>query len=342
MKQRKTKQNYPRFEFKPRQVNDSSQLNQGTDHLVSQSPSRTPPLTPGPVAARPHLSATPHRIARAPPPSPIRQPASTASACCRLRPRRPEPFQCRGPAADPAVHPPFSLHRVACPSRPLPHFPSLLLPVCPPIWRRRRCLTSLGSASTSELELPSFSTAYAPASPAPTTGDPSSSLVPARAPPSSAIIGEHNCALSLHPNGLTPHLLPPSLTLQGYTIDVIRHRSYLTAIEHRCPKHPPPPPHRAAARVSSTPDRPARHPPYGPHELTDRTLPSANHHRAVGKRATAPSRVRAPCLSLGRFSTGPSRQAEARPAFQPATHSRPLNPVGCSPRPDQARHCAQI
>jgi hypothetical protein len=28
----------PRFEFKPRQVNDSSQSNQGSDHLVSQSP----------------------------------------------------------------------------------------------------------------------------------------------------------------------------------------------------------------------------------------------------------------------------------------------------------------
>jgi hypothetical protein len=28
----------PGFEFKPRQVNDSSQSNQGTDHLVSQSP----------------------------------------------------------------------------------------------------------------------------------------------------------------------------------------------------------------------------------------------------------------------------------------------------------------
>jgi hypothetical protein len=33
---RKTKQNYAGFEFKPRQVNDSSQANQGTDHLVSQ------------------------------------------------------------------------------------------------------------------------------------------------------------------------------------------------------------------------------------------------------------------------------------------------------------------
>jgi hypothetical protein len=30
---RKTKQNYPGFEFKPHQVNDSSQSNQGTDHL---------------------------------------------------------------------------------------------------------------------------------------------------------------------------------------------------------------------------------------------------------------------------------------------------------------------
>jgi hypothetical protein len=33
---RKTKQNYPGFEFKHRQINDSSQSNQGTDHLVSQ------------------------------------------------------------------------------------------------------------------------------------------------------------------------------------------------------------------------------------------------------------------------------------------------------------------
>jgi hypothetical protein len=33
---RKTKQNYLGFEFKPRQVNDSSQSNQLTVHLVSQ------------------------------------------------------------------------------------------------------------------------------------------------------------------------------------------------------------------------------------------------------------------------------------------------------------------
>jgi hypothetical protein len=35
---RKTKQNYLKLEFKPRQVNDSSQSNQETDHLISQSP----------------------------------------------------------------------------------------------------------------------------------------------------------------------------------------------------------------------------------------------------------------------------------------------------------------
>jgi hypothetical protein len=34
---RKIKQNCPGFEFKPHQVNDSSQSNQGTDHLVSQN-----------------------------------------------------------------------------------------------------------------------------------------------------------------------------------------------------------------------------------------------------------------------------------------------------------------
>jgi hypothetical protein len=33
---RKTKQNCPGFKFKPHQVNDSSQSNQGTDYLVSQ------------------------------------------------------------------------------------------------------------------------------------------------------------------------------------------------------------------------------------------------------------------------------------------------------------------
>jgi hypothetical protein len=35
----KRKKNYPEFEFKPRQVNDSSQSSQGTDHLVSHSDS---------------------------------------------------------------------------------------------------------------------------------------------------------------------------------------------------------------------------------------------------------------------------------------------------------------
>jgi hypothetical protein len=38
VKEKQTKQNYPEFEFKPRQVNDSSQSNQGTDHLVSHEP----------------------------------------------------------------------------------------------------------------------------------------------------------------------------------------------------------------------------------------------------------------------------------------------------------------
>jgi hypothetical protein len=43
----KQKQNYPGFEFKSCQVNDSSQSNQGTVHLVSQpmleEASKTPP-----------------------------------------------------------------------------------------------------------------------------------------------------------------------------------------------------------------------------------------------------------------------------------------------------------
>jgi hypothetical protein len=35
---RKTKRNYPGFQFNHRQVNDSSQSNQGIDHLIFQSP----------------------------------------------------------------------------------------------------------------------------------------------------------------------------------------------------------------------------------------------------------------------------------------------------------------
>jgi hypothetical protein len=41
---RKTKQNYPVFEFKPRQVSDSLQSNQGTDHLVSHRANECRPL----------------------------------------------------------------------------------------------------------------------------------------------------------------------------------------------------------------------------------------------------------------------------------------------------------
>jgi hypothetical protein len=43
-KYKRKKRNCPRFEFKSHQVNDSSQSNQGTDHLVSQYPNN--PRTP--------------------------------------------------------------------------------------------------------------------------------------------------------------------------------------------------------------------------------------------------------------------------------------------------------
>jgi hypothetical protein len=50
----KIKQNNPRFEFKPHQVSDSSQSNQGTNHLVSHLPNRRSPLSsygPRPVSS---------------------------------------------------------------------------------------------------------------------------------------------------------------------------------------------------------------------------------------------------------------------------------------------------
>jgi hypothetical protein len=57
----KQKQNYPGFEFKPRQVNDSSQSNQGTDHLVSHRVIMSPPQDQGGIRCRPTMSIkTPH------------------------------------------------------------------------------------------------------------------------------------------------------------------------------------------------------------------------------------------------------------------------------------------
>jgi hypothetical protein len=202
-----------------------------------------PPLTPGPIAARPHLSVVSHRVARVPSPSPVRQPASATSACCRLRLRHLEPFRPRHPAADPALPPSFSLS----PSTTWhsqgdapPHFPLAFSPACPPNCRSHWCLTPLRSEPEPELPFPPLVLQRLRAHLAGSChGDPSSSLVPARAPSSSAIIGEHDRALSLHPNGLTPHLLPPSPTLQGHTVDVIHHRSCLAIVERHRPKHPP-------------------------------------------------------------------------------------------------------
>jgi hypothetical protein len=92
---------------------------------------RLPLSLPHPTAdTGPRCCLTPpvSRVALAPPPSPVCQPAFAMSARYPLRPRRPEPFRPHGPPADP---PPISLFLP--PSRgtsepTLPPFPSLLSP----------------------------------------------------------------------------------------------------------------------------------------------------------------------------------------------------------------------
>jgi hypothetical protein len=69
---------------------------------------------PGPVATRPHLSAAPHHVKHAPPPSPVHQPASTASA-------RTTSDRAAGSHPDPMVR--AADHRVRG-SLSLSHFPS--------------------------------------------------------------------------------------------------------------------------------------------------------------------------------------------------------------------------
>jgi hypothetical protein len=154
---------------------------------------RLPLSLPHPTAdTGPRCCLTPpvSRVALAPPPSPVCQPASATSARYPLRPRRPEPFRPHGPPADPPPY--FSLSpSVAWHVRADPPPISLsALPARQSIWRRRRRLTPLRFAPEPELELPSFSTAYASASPASAIGDPPSSPVPVRAPQPPPLHGE--------------------------------------------------------------------------------------------------------------------------------------------------------
>jgi hypothetical protein len=108
-------------------------------------------------------------------PPPTAPPGAISAPCSGCRPHAPLFLS-------------FSLRRVARPSRPPISLSAL--PVRLLIWRRRQCLTPLRFTPEPELELPSFSTAYAPASPAFTTGDPPSSLVPVRVPPPPPLHGE--------------------------------------------------------------------------------------------------------------------------------------------------------
>jgi hypothetical protein len=136
------------------------------------------------------LTTGPHCCPAPPVSRVVPRPAALPSLLACLRHERALPHPTAPPRAIPAPrsgcrpHTPlflsFFLCSVACPSRsPPPHFPLLFSLVRPLIWGSRWILTLFCSMSTPELELPSFSTAYVPASPAPATGEPSSSLVPA-------------------------------------------------------------------------------------------------------------------------------------------------------------------
>jgi hypothetical protein len=86
--------------------------------------------------------------------------------------------------------------------------------------------------------------------------------------------------------------------------------------------------------VSSTLDCLAWRPPCGPRELTSSTLPPASRrrarHRDVTRELHAVTAPRARPTHAGRFHAAGRFSAEAQPAFQPATHSMPPCPVGCS------------
>jgi hypothetical protein len=154
--------------------------------LTLLSSSRTPSLTTGP---RCRLAPPVHRTASpAPRHSPLfaqqrRCPLRMARGCYRPRPS-PKAADChaRGLLSLSSIS--FPPHGTESP----PDFPVLFSTARP-------------------LELPSFSTAYTPTSPTPTTGDPCSSLVPTRAPPLSVSTTTHSLSVQIY-SSVTFFLLP--------------------------------------------------------------------------------------------------------------------------------------
>jgi hypothetical protein len=151
------------------------------------------PLPPGPTC-----QLRPHHVARTPPPSLVHEtaPPPTPVVWGQL----PAAQHCR------LLHSPTPLSLLLPPRgrRPPPLFPSLGLR------RQANCFQNNvgrhpvpGCCSPhdhAELEPPSFSTAYMSASPVPTTGDPSSSPVPVRAPPPPSLHGETLPSATIVPN----------------------------------------------------------------------------------------------------------------------------------------------
>jgi hypothetical protein len=284
--------------------------------LAHPSPSHTPPLTLGP------------RLVPAPPVS--RGPSLSPVAWQRHNPRLTVGGHCWLPhVADRHAQGPlssFSRCHALAPAWPLSFFTSLpraTEALEKPPATTHSLFSPFSSRPCSSSSSPPFSIAYASASPAPTTGDPSSSPVPIWEPPPPSLHDEALPSATIVPNWGRPHLPSSTPTLQGHTSIAIGHWSSLPADERCCPETSPPPPRRTVIRVSSAPDRLARHPLGGPHELTGSTLPPARHHRAIGEHASIVARtnyvrwscpVRAPCSRVvSHFLgwTGPPGQGPA-------------------------------
>jgi hypothetical protein len=264
------------------------------------------------------MLATPHTVARALPPSPVRQPASATSVCPTLPGAIPTPRPALPITVPGALYlshfPPSTRHR----TDPPPHFPSHVLPRAP-----------------TELKNP-------PA--------PHSALFYARAPFSPRHLLHCQCRFTVRPF----HPPPLSPFEAALTLPLPHQHSWVMPPLPPATGAPSPPMNAAARsilhRLYAAPPLGFAPPPTtlpGVHPVAPASSLAAPCRRPAATKPTASKlssaqAARGACVvsvpgytfhscAAGCFSAGPGRQAEAQPAFWPATHGRPPSPWAVAP-----------
>jgi hypothetical protein len=145
-----------------------------------------------------------------------------------------------------------------------------------------------------------------------------------------------------------PPLQPPrprdELHLPGFSAQISLPSSPPLCV--RCCRSSSQPPPIVGARPPpvNTVVMPLLHPHLSSHFLIEHTIPSFHQHPGGASWCSPAEPCRWPATAMPwvTSSVGPGRQAKAQPACWLATCGKPPCPMGHSPRPDRAQHCARV